>query len=559
MKTTFQYDHYFRYEEMEKCLKQLQESHPDLMDLAVSCVTEEKRKQYVAILTNKDTGDALSKPALYIDGNIHAGEVTSSMCAMHTIDHLLSSYETDKEIRKILDERTVYVIPRVSPDGAELYLSSPYGLRSVNRETKHEAGGICEEDLDEDGVIRMMRIRNDYGAWKKDPQDPSGMLPRGASDDEGEFYDIYPEGVLEEYDGMENLRVTQRKWNLDFNRNFPFGWQPEPRQSGAGKYPLSNTETKAIADFVIAHPNIGIAAIGHTSGGLILYPPGTKASEKAYAYDLTVLKSLAAMGEEELGYKPMNIFDSFLSSKDSYDSGALDDWMYETQGIPSFTVEFWDLATKAGVPVEWGEKKEDPQRKLKRFNACMKWVRENAPQYFSDWKKISHPVFGEVEVGGFNYKFTHQNPPEDFLLKEAEADTRFNLRLLKALPRLSIDEVKTEKIGEGIYRIDAIVGNKGYLSTSLTDTCLNSGKAEPVLVRVETGEVISGKKEEKIPDLQGYSRTETGVFYYGNITTFSNAQARKKLSWIVKAKEGDTIKITASQPKAGTVSIEARI
>ncbi len=88
---------------------------------------------------------------------------------------------------------------------------------------------------------------------------------------------------------------------------------------------------------------------------------------------------------------------------------------------------------------------------------------------------------------------------------------------------------------------------------------MNRGKAEPGRDRVEAGAGIKKKKEEKIPDLQGYSRTETGVFYYGNITTFSNAQARKKLSWIVKAKAGDTINITASQPKAGTVSIEARI
>ncbi|MBQ5555358.1 MAG: zinc carboxypeptidase, partial [Erysipelotrichaceae bacterium] len=181
----------------------------------------------------------------------------------------------------------------------------------------------------------MMRIKTPYGAWKKAKDDPAIMELRSPSDSEGDFYDICPEGMLENFDGDENLKTRKEAWGLDFNRNFPYGWFPEPRQDGAGDYPLSNVETKAIVDFVLAHPNIGGAAIGHTSGGIILYPPGTRASEKVPADDIKILKAIAEMGEEELGYKPLNIFDSFISSQEAYDSGALDDWMYETQGIPA--------------------------------------------------------------------------------------------------------------------------------------------------------------------------------------------------------------------------------
>ncbi|MBR3250321.1 MAG: 30S ribosomal protein S3 [Erysipelotrichaceae bacterium] len=368
MKTTFAYDHYYKYEELENVLQTLQKKYPDLMQLDVNCVTLENRNQYIATLSNKKTGDPLKKPALYIDGNIHAGEVTASMCAMHTIDYLLTNCETDKAIKKLLDESTVYVIPRVSPDGAETYLSTPYALRSVDREYIIKQGGIKEKDLDDDGVIRMMRIKTPYGAWKKDPEDPELMALRDPSDNEGEFYDIYPEGLLERYDGDENLKIKETEWGLDFNRNFPYGWFPEGRQEGAGAYPLSNIETKAIVDFVIAHPNIGGAAIGHTSGGMILCPPGTKASDKAPAYDNKIIKAIAKMGEEELGYKALNIFDTFLSSQEFYDSGALDDWMYETQGIPAYTMEYWDVSSKAGMPFDWENKKsEDAEKEVKRF------------------------------------------------------------------------------------------------------------------------------------------------------------------------------------------------
>ena len=560
MKTTFVYDHYYKYAELENVLLTLEKKYPDLIKVESNCVTKENRNQYVAIISNRKTGDYLKKPGFYLDGNIHAGEVTSSMCALYTIDYLLSNYEDSPEIAQLIDEMCIYVIPRVTPDGAETYLSTPYSLRSVNREYNSEKGGIRQMDLDDDGVIRMMRIKTPYGAWKKDPKDPSAMVLRDPGDMNGEFYDIYPEGAFESYEGDENLKSSKETWGLDFNRNFPYGWFPEGRQEGAGDYPLSNIETKAIVDFVLAHPNIGGAAIGHTSGGIILYPPGTKPSAKAPVSDVRILKAIAKMGEEELGYKPLNIFDSFLSSQEFYDSGALDDWMFETQGIPAYTMEFWDIATKAGVPIKWGEKNIDDQAEdIKRFAACLKWVKDNAPQYYSDWKEYDHPDLGKVEIGGFNFKFTHQNPPENMLLKELENDARFNIRFIKAMPRLVIENTDVEVVGEGLYKISALIGNRGYLSTALSQTAKNIKAAKPVCITIKGGEIVHGLTEVKIDELCGYSATQTGVYFYGNIATEKNALAKKKLSWIVKATKGDTITITASNNKAGEVKTDITI
>jgi len=448
---------------------------------------------------------------------------------------------------------TIYVIPRVTPDGAETYLTTPYTLRSANREYLPENGGIKEEDLDGDDVIRMMRIPTPYGAWKKDPENPESMTLRDPSDTEGDFYDIFPEGIMEEYDGDENLKTKKAAWGLDFNRNFPFGWFPDARQPGAGKYPLSNPETKAIVDFVLAHPNIGGAAIGHTSGGIILYPPGTRKSTSAPSNDIKVLKAIAKMGQEELGYLPMNIFDSFMTDQDNFDSGALDDWFYQSQGIPAYTMEFWDLATKAGVPIDWGmDRTADQDKSIERFNACMKWVKENAPQYYSPWKEYDHPYFGKVELGGFNYKFTHQNPPENLLITECENDTRFNIRFIKAMPKLVIESLSKKEVSENIYEITVIVGNRGYLPTNLTDEAVNLKVDQPVVVEIKGAEILTGKAEEKIGNLAGFAYTQTGVFFYGNIATRAVAKAKKKLTWLVKAEKGTEITIKAFQEKAGT-------
>ena len=557
MKVTFKYDHYYKYDELSGNLEKLAKKYPDLMTVESNCVTEEGRCQYVVTLTNKKTGDALTKPAWYLDGNIHAGEVTASMAAMHVIDWLVTNYGKDPKATKLLDTETVYVIPRVTPDGAETYLSTPYTLRSVNRDYDPVQGGIKGEDLDGDGVIRMMRIPTPYGAWKKDPKNEGCMLKRDPGDSEGEFYDIYPEGTLEAFDGDENLKAKKPDWGLDFNRNFPYGWFPDARQPGAGKYPLSNPENKAIVDFVLSHPNIGGAACGHTSGGLLLYPPGTRKSSSAPADDIKAFVEIAEMGAQELGYKPLSIFDSFVSSQEFYDSGALDDWFYQSQGIPAYTVEFWDLSTKAGVPVNWEDKSaRDAKKEIAHFNACMKWVKENAPEDYLDWTPFDHPQLGKVEVGGFNYKFTHQNPPCHMLAKECEGFTRFALRFASAMPRLTVESLVAEKIKTGVYKITAVVGNLGYLPTNLTDEAVKLNCAKPVEVSIEGAKLVSGKATEKIGDLSGYSRTRSGVFFYGNISTSENAPAKKKLSWVIKANAGDKIKVTASQVKAGKASAE---
>ncbi|MBO4288497.1 MAG: hypothetical protein J5865_00160 [Lachnospiraceae bacterium] len=555
MKTTFKYDHYYKYAELESNLKKLQKKYPDLVTVEANCVTPEGRKQYVVTLTNKKTGDALSKPGWYLDGNIHAGEVTASMAAMHTIDYVVTNYGEDQTCTTLLDDMTIYVIPRVTPDGAETYLSTPYSLRSANRPYKTKEGGIKQEDIDGDGVIRMMRIPTKYGAWKIDPKDAGTMTLRDPGDRIGTFYDVYPEGYLEDFDGSENMKLKKAEWGLDFNRNFPFGWYPDPRTPGAGQYPLCNPETKALADFAIAHPNICGAAIGHTFGGLIMYVPGTRKSKTAPASDIQALKTIAQMCVEEMDYIPMNLFDTFISDQDQYDSGAFDDWMYETQGIPAYTIEFWNMAKKAGCPLDWEKhREEEPWEEIKRFNACMKWVKENVPQYYKDWEPYDHPTFGKVEIGGFNYKFTYQNPPEHMLLQECENDTRFNIRFALSAPKLVIESLEAEQLKAGLYKVTAVVGNIGYLPTNVTEQANILKVSKPVEVSIEGGELFSGKACEKIGDLEGYSGTQTGIHFYGNISTTKSAKAKKKVSWVVSAKKGTVITVCAKNPKAGTAS-----
>ena len=553
MKTTFAYDHYYLQEEIEEHVKKLAEKYPQLVDYEYLLETPDKHHIIAVTLTNKATGAAKDKPAFHIDGNTHAGEVTGMMAAMHAMDSFVTNYGEDEKITFILDHMAVYIIPSVSPDGSQTYLTTGYRLRSVNRAYYEQGDGLQQEDLDGDGVIRMMRVKNPYGAWKKDPEKEDCMLRRAPDDTCGEFYDIYAEGCLEgAYDGVEP-KIQKEKYGRDFNRNYPYGWFPEARQPGAGEYPLCNPETKALAEWIINHPNIGSVATNHTSGGMLLTVPGTYPEKKAPVEDMKLINAIGEMGTKATGYVHVNIYDTFTVDKDHYSSGAFDDYCYETQGIYAMTLELWDLDQRCGVKFRWDAKPwEDAD--AENFAKRLAWVKENAPEMFMPWKEFEHPQLGKVEIGGFNFKFTVQNPPPSLLKQECEKITAYMVEWAQAMPRLVIDNVTVTDLGGDIYKVEAVVSNAGYLPTYLSQKAKMLKTAKPVKVSIDAADkVISGDAETDIGDLSSYGLTVTGARFYGNFATMANKGISKKVTWLLKGKQ-DTVTVTASTPKGGIVS-----
>lgn len=551
MKTTFKYDHYFKYDEIKSNLEHFTKTYPNLCSVETICTTQKGRSVFAVTLSN---GDASKKPAYYIDGNTHAGEVTGSMAAMHTIDYLLTNYGTDEKITTILDRFAIYVIPRISPDGAEVYLSTPYSLRSVDRPylTETQDKGVYQEDIDGNGVIAMMRFKAPDGVWCIDENNPVGMKKRTPDMMDGEFYHVYTEGMIE--GDIDPLFPAKPLWGLDFNRNYPFGWFTENRQPGAGPYPLSNPENKAVVDFVIAHPNIGAVATHHTSGGIILYPPGTRPEKSAPKKDMKFFREIGEMGTEEMGYGLINIFDSFFEDQSEYSSGAFDDWCYQSRGIPAYTIELWDLETRAGCKPRWPA---DPtprtlQDKVDDLGKVYNWIAQNYPEAIIEWKPFNHPQLGEIEIGGIDIKFTYQNCPKDYLLQEVEKTTRFTLRMACTLPRLEITK-QVENIGEELYKIDVTVRNLGYLPTYLTDSLLDLQLDHALTVTLDGDmNIINGNKVTTIDKLEGYGCIPSSLGFYANITTQAYKPLKQTITYIVKAKPNTAITLTVQGAKTGT-------
>lgn len=560
----YSFDHYYIYSEMTTVLQELAAEYPGLIKMHSICTTVDGHEVWATEITNYATSGALEKPAYYVDGSHHAGEVTGSMAAIHLIVTLVQGYGKKDNITNLLDNFTVYVIPRISPDGAEKVLTTPEQLRSVNRPYPFEEWmpGLHPEDLDGDGVIRMMRVPDPTGVWKAMDKDPRILVKRSPSDFGGTYYHLYPEGIIEGYDGV-HVQPAEGKWNLDFNRNYPLGWFPENRQPGAGKYPLSNPENKAVVDFVLSHPNICGGVTYHTSGGCYIYPPGTKPEKQADSRDMRMFKEIGAMATEETGYGCFNIFDAFLTDTVNYSSGAFDDWMYSTQGIPTYTAELWDLAIRAGVPNVYPRTTPKTDReKAEALSLCYQWIDENAKQNKAvpilGWTPYDHPQLGKVEIGGPDFKFTWQNCPIGFLEQEVEKNTNFCLRMAAALPRVQIDKLAAEQQAQGIYKVTALVRNAGYLPTFVCNEAKTLGVDDPLTAKLETaGVLLSGEAEGKIGHLEGFSgvkalELDSSSYKYGNAKAFHQEEFVKELTWVVKAPAGTEVSLTVSGKKCGS-------
>ena len=218
-KVTYTYDHFYKYQEITDILQKYASDYPEIARLTSAGTSPQGRHLWVLEVTNTKTGAYEDKPGYYVEGNIHAGEVTGCMTCMYFLDVIFSNLDS-KEVQSILDKYTIYVLPRVSPDGSEHYLTTPDYVRSVPRMYPYteEMPGLQPKDLDGDGVVRKMRVKSPFGIWKVSDKDPRVMTKRRPDDIEGEFYNVYEEGIIKDFDGL-NIVSAPARFGHDFNRS----------------------------------------------------------------------------------------------------------------------------------------------------------------------------------------------------------------------------------------------------------------------------------------------------------------------------------------------------
>jgi len=542
------HDRYYDFDEMTLHLRALAERYPHLMKLEGLGRSHQGREVWLVTIHNPDTGIDLDKPAYYIDAQIHAEEHATSSVALYAADYLLERYGHDPQVTRLVDTMTFYIFPRLNPDGAEICLKTPHRWCGNGRygpgadEVTH---GLYQWDVNGDGHILQMRRRDPNGEWKISARDPRVLIQRGPDEYGGEYYRLYPEGLIPDFDGVEPDLEPPRDGNL--NRNFPANWSPD--EYGAGEYPGSEPESRALIDFILGHPNICGMNAFHTHGGVILRPSSTRYDAQMSPADINLFMDLGKVGTALTGYPVISIYEEFTPDKSKARHGSLTDWAYEQMGIPIFATELWDIERAAGMTkTAWyGIRPRDEEEQIQ----LLSWIDLNVGEAgYRPWESFDHPQLGQVEIGGVVDVWTFRNPPGNLLEDICHRNTLFCLAHASVSPKLELRQVSVVPEAEGLYRVRCVVGNTGYLPTNLTQVAIDKKVAVPVNVRLDTsaGQVF-GPAQQDLGHLAGRNGRKAPWSPWGPQWQRTSRGAE----WVVQAPAGTALTLTAQSDKAGTV------
>ncbi len=465
------FKHYHTYWETVDFLKKWAKDYPELVDLYVVAQSFGGVDIYQVTVTNKKTGKDTDKPAMYVEGNRHSGEVTAGESALWMLHHLLTNYGKNAEATRLIDNFTFYFRPVNNPDGNLLYLETAQTNRSTIRPVDNDRDGLLDEDpaedLDGDGFVRQMRVKVEMGKGDAvvDERDPKGRLMRRVGAGKGDYL-MLTEGYDNDGDGRVN---EDGIGGLDLHRNYPENWRPEVEdtgrgytQGGAGEYPLSEPETRAVVTFLFAHPNVSVVNTMDTTVPMLLRPPSTSGSdERMYPEDLALYKTFDEKGKKITGYERAgDVYNDYGRGSPLF--GHSPDFGYWQYGAIWYGDELWNGGNVGDY------NKDGVTDELDRLNFNDKELKVTR---FQPWTKIIHPQYGEAEVGGWNPKFWSQNPPPEILETWIEREARFNLMLAGSLPKVVMGEPKITAAGD-LYTIELPIENTGAIPTALKQALL---------------------------------------------------------------------------------------
>lgn len=295
------YTRYHTYEEMSAALRELAKSHAKLARVVEVAKSREGRTVWAIEIANPAGTPVAERPALMIAANFEGDQLIGSQLALYVAEHLLTGYATNPDIKARLDAHAFYIIPRANPDGAELMFGAVKSARKTNA-AKNDAdndGRLDEdgpEDLNKDGFITMMRVKDPRGPYMIHPDDPRLMKRADPVRGEAGGYSIYWEGIDNDGDGFIN---EDGPGGVDLNRNFQH--QYPYYTPDAGPHMISEPEARGIMDYVIARRNIAAILTFGESDNLIGPPTTAGAHAPASVVDLVAFANASMAGARQVG------------------------------------------------------------------------------------------------------------------------------------------------------------------------------------------------------------------------------------------------------------------
>ncbi|PAC31246.1 M14 family metallopeptidase [Flectobacillus sp. BAB-3569] len=447
-------------------------------------------KDLFAITLSK--GDASAKPAIAILAGADGAHLAGTEVALQLAEKLVAS----DSLAKILETKTFYIIPSINPDAQEQFSAKLKFERSGNDvDTDDDRDGRLNEDpfedLNNDGQITWMRIEDPSGTFIISKEDPRVMVKADPSKGEVGKYILLSEGIDNDKDGVFNEDGVGGV-NIDKNGTYDYPFFTQ----GSGEYAASESETKALLDFLYTTKNIY---------AVFTFGPANNLSEATkFDKSKTLKRIITGILEKDasVGEQISKLYNAQTGLKDApampQTKGNLSQTAYYHYGRLSFSTPTWWApkvsATKDSTKKEIKEVKASDNEDI-RF---LKWAdAQQLKGSFVAWQKINHPDFPNqtVEVGGIA-PYAKLNPPLSYLNETTDKHLKFFKAFTAQMSDLQILNVKTEAVSAGLTRVTVQVTNKGLLPTGseIGDRVRWVQKVRTEVKTSSAQTIISGKK-----------------------------------------------------------------
>ena len=166
---------------------------------------------------------------------------------------------------------------------------------------------------------------------------------------------------------------------------------------------------------------------------------------------------------------------------------------------------------------------------------------------FIPWQKFNHPVYGEIEIGGFSKNFGRMHP--GFLLEtDAHRNAAFCIYNAYQSPKLIVTDISVKKLSGGLKEVRATVENTRMIPTHSASN-LKFSIDPPDYIYLDGGSVVAGMiVENKDMNINVEQKKNPGRLEVKNIPGYT----RINLKWIVK--DGNKFTIRVESVKGGTAS-----
>ncbi|KKD02626.1 M14 family metallopeptidase [Streptomyces sp. WM6386] len=278
---------YHNYAEMTNEINSVVSAHSSIASTRV-IGTSYQGRNIVAIKVSDNVATDESEPEVLFTHHQHAREHLTVEMALYLLNELTSDYGTDSRVTSMVNNREIWIVPDLNPDGGEYDVAT-----------------------------------GSYRSWRKNRQPNSGSS----------------------YVGTD----LNRNWAYRFGC---CGGSSGSTSSETYRGPAAESapEVKVVADFVRSRVVGGVQQIKagidfHTYSELVLWPYGYTTANTATGMTTDDRNAFATVGGKMAasnGYTPEQSSDLYITD------GSIDDWLWGSQKIFAYTFEMYPSSSSGG-------------------------------------------------------------------------------------------------------------------------------------------------------------------------------------------------------------------